>query len=168
MKKLAIILFMLAWLLSLIQSAEASEDKKIKVENVISMQILGGQASTKPSPLYKNNTVIGKEVIKKVTAWINSSVPIGDQPDYGRHGYPRVLKIRLNMEDPLYVEVGYKCVTSKSPPHGLFVPEGQIAIFKSCFEVKDEIVISNTKLSLRVKSSRVYEWLKMWEKIESK
>lgn len=124
---------MLAWLLSLIQSAEASEDKKVKVENVISMQVLGGLASTKPSPLYKNNTVIGKEVITKITAWINSSVPIGEQPGYGRHG--------------------------------LFVPEGQIGIFKNCIEVKDEIVISNTELSLRAKSPQLYEWLNMWEKL---
>jgi hypothetical protein len=159
MKKSAILLLMLAGLLSSIQLAQASKDKDVKVENVISMQVLGGLASTNPSPLYKNNTAIGKEMITKVVAWINSSAPIGEQPDYGKHGYPRVLKIQLSM-DTLYVEVGYKCVTSNSPPPGLFGPEGQIASFKSCSEVKDEIVLSNNKLNLRAKSPQLYEWLK--------
>jgi hypothetical protein len=103
MKKSVILLLMIAGLLSSIQLAEASEDKDVKVENVISMQVVGGLASTKPSPVYTYNTAIGKEMITKVVSWINSSVPIGEQPDYGKHGYPRVLKIQLSMENPLYV-----------------------------------------------------------------
>jgi hypothetical protein len=166
-KKSAILFLTIAGMLSSRQLAEACEDNKIKVENVISMQVLGGLAATKPSPVYKNNTANGKEIITKVVAWINSSVPIGEQPDYGKHGYPRVLKIQLINEDPLYVQVGYKCVTSKSPPPGIFAPEGQDASFKSCYEVKDEIVISKPKLNLRAKSTPLYEWLKRWENSES-
>ncbi|WP_201004113.1 hypothetical protein [Paenibacillus glycanilyticus] len=154
---------MLAWLLSPIQSAEASKDNKVKVEDVVSMQVVGGIHGTKPSPMYKNNNAIGKEVITKVTDWINSSIPIGVQPVYGRHGYPRILKIQLTTKESLYVEVGYICVTSNTPPPGVLTPKGETYIFKSCSELKDEIVIGNSTSSLRAKSPELYKWLKMWE-----
>lgn len=164
MKKSAILLLVLAWLLSPILSAEASEDNKVKVEDVVSMQVVGGLAGTRPSPMYKNNNAIGKEVITKVTDWMNSSIPIGVQPVYGRHGYPRILNIQLTTKDPLYVEVGYICVTSNTPPPGVLIPKEEIGIFKSCSELKDEIVIGNSTSALRIKSPQLFKWLKMWEK----
>ncbi|MFC5651395.1 hypothetical protein ACFPYJ_20220 [Paenibacillus solisilvae] len=165
MKKLYIGLFTAFFIFALSacgSNKEVFEPKTpiLKVEDVVSMQVVGGLHGTKPSPLYKISDATGKALITKIVGWINSSVPLGTQPEYGRHGYPMILKIQMNVGKPIYVEPGYKCVTLKSPPTDIHISEQtQIGTMKSCGAVKDEIVLSNTSINLRAKSPELYEWL---------
>lgn len=133
----------------------------LKLQEVASMQVVRGLAGTKPSPLYTNEDANGTAMITKIVGWINASVPLGTQPEYGRHGYPRKLKILLNNGESIYVELGYKCVTSKTPPPGVYSPHHD-AVYKSCSNVDNEIVLANSSTQTRIKSSELYEWLKSW------
>ncbi|MDQ6422270.1 hypothetical protein RB620_22845 [Paenibacillus sp. LHD-117] len=51
LKKFAILFLMLAGLCFSVHLAEASKELVVEAENVTSMQVVGGLAGTKPSPL---------------------------------------------------------------------------------------------------------------------
>lgn len=170
MKKLYFGLFIAFFIFAL--SACGSNEKVfepktsiLKVEDVASMQVVGGLHGTKPSTLYKISDATGKALITKIVGWINSSDPLGTQPEYGRHGYRMLLKIQMNVGKPIYVEPGYKCVTLKSPPADIDISDQtQIDTMKSCGVLIDEIVLSNASINLRAKSPELYEWLsKGWK-----
>ncbi|WP_274654365.1 hypothetical protein [Paenibacillus humicola] len=131
----------------------------LQIEDIASIQVVGGPPRTKPSPLYKFSDGTGKALITKIGGWINSSVPLGTQPDYGRHGYPRILKIQFNAGKPIFVEPGYKCIKLKKSPADIYIPETQTVTIKSCGAIKDEIVLSSVSINLRAKSPELYEWL---------
>ncbi len=127
-----------------------------KYEDVASLQVVGSLHGIKGSPLYQTADETGKATIRKIIDWINSSKPAGVQKDYGRHGYPMVIKIKMNDGKIITVEPGYKCVSYKlSNGNGL----------KTCSYVKDEIVLRDDSNQIVAKSPELYEWLiKDWKK----
>ncbi|AZN39917.1 hypothetical protein [Paenibacillus albus] len=125
--------------------------QSLKVEDVASLQVVGGLPGTKGSPLYQSTNETGKTIIAKIVSWINTSKPTGVQEEYGKHGYPMVIELKMNDGKFMYVETGYNCVI-KSNADG----SGS----KSCTTVKGEIVLSNDSTKMRAKSPELYEWLK--------
>lgn len=127
-----------------------------KYEDVASLQVVGSLHFVKGSPLYQTTDETGKAKIRKIIGWINSSKPLGVQKDYGRHGYPMVIKIKMNDGKIITVEPGYKCVSYK-------LSNGNV--LKTCSYVKDEIVLRDDSNQILVKSPELYEWLiKDWKK----
>lgn len=124
--------------------------QSLKVEDIASLQVVGGLPGTKGSPLYQSTNETGKTIITKIVSWINSSKPIGVQKEHGKHGYPMVIKLKMNDGKFMYVETGYTCV-SKTNADG----SGS----KSCTTLKGEIVLSNDSTKIRAESPELYEWL---------
>jgi hypothetical protein len=119
-------------------------------------RLSGGLPGTKGSPLYQITEETGKTIITKIVGWINSSKPVGVQAEYGKHGYPMVLKLKLNDGKFIFVEPGYTCV-SKTNADG--------SVLKSCTSVKGEIVLSNDSIKMRAESPEFYGWLNEgWKK----
>ncbi|WP_219835083.1 hypothetical protein [Paenibacillus sp. R14(2021)] len=150
--KLFAILLFLAVLLSTSRSyaAPGQPEQPLRTDAVASVQIRGGLHSTAPSPLYTFQTPEGRSVIAKIRNWYNAAVPLGLQPEYGRHGYPRTLHIRLQTGKEIVIEPAYDCF-SKSLSNGF--------VEKSCFSVGGEIAIYAGSLSLRAKSAELYDWI---------
>ncbi|SFS76823.1 hypothetical protein [Paenibacillus sp. BC26] len=122
----------------------------VKYEDVISLQVVGSLHGIKGSPIYQTSDVTGKFMITKVIDWINSSTPVGIQPDYGRHGYPMVLKIKMSDGNIISVVPAYKCESNKLENGNLL---------KACSNVNDEIVLYNNSGQIRAKSPDLYKWL---------
>lgn len=137
-------------------NSNALKTQSLKVEDIASLQVVGGLPSTKGSPLYQNAEETGKTIITKIVGWINSSKPVGVQKEYGKHGYPMLVELKMNDGKIIIVEPGYKCV-SKTNADG----SGS----KSCTSVKGEIILSNDSNKIRAESPELYEWLNEgWKK----
>src|ERR1700730_2973170 len=137
-------------------SSNAFKTQSVKVEDIASLQVVGGEPGTKGSPLYQNTEETGKTIITKIVGLINSSKPVGLQAEYGKHGYPMVIELKMNDGNFIFVEPGYTCV-SKTNADG----SGS----KSCRSVKNEIDLSNDSTKMRAESPELYEWLNEgWKK----
>jgi hypothetical protein len=138
------------------QNSNASNRQLLKVEDIASLQVVGGKPGTKPSPLFQNTDKSGKTIITKIAGWINASKPISGQTEYGKHGYPNVVSLRMNEGKIITVEPAYDCV-SKTNADGSGT--------KTCTPAKSEIVLSNDSNKIRAESPELYEWLKEgWKK----
>ncbi|MCM2999993.1 hypothetical protein M3647_21185 [Paenibacillus cellulositrophicus] len=120
-------------------------------ENIESLQVVGGLPATKHSPLFQNTEESGKSTITKVVGWIHSAEPVSGQTEYGKHGYPMAISIKMDDGKMLSIEPAYDCVTQKNS-------DGSGS--KTCNPIKDEIIYSNDSIKIRAKSPELYEWLK--------
>lgn len=118
--------------------------------NVESLQVVGGLPGTKGSQLFQKSDDKSKEIITKIVGWINSAKPVKGQTDYGKHGYPMVITIKMNDGSTVSVEPAYDCVT-KTNVDG--------SVFRNCTPITGELVIFNDSKTL-VESSELYKWLK--------
>ncbi|MFC5651394.1 hypothetical protein ACFPYJ_20215 [Paenibacillus solisilvae] len=149
------IVFIVVVSIIILTAWNSSTTQLLKVEDIASMQVVGGLASTKPSHLYQSTEEIGKITITKIVDWINSSKPIGGQKEYGKHGYPMVIEIKKNDGKIITIEPAYNCVT-KTYAGGRT---------KTCISVKGEIVLSIDSDRIRAESPELYDWLKEgWKK----
>ncbi|MDQ0888865.1 hypothetical protein QFZ81_003953 [Paenibacillus sp. V4I9] len=129
-----------------------SVSELITIENVESLQVVGGLPGAKGSPLFQKNDAKGKDIITKIIGWLSSAKPVNDQTEtqYGKHGYPMVIEINKNDGRTTYIELAYNCV-SKTNPDGSGT--------KTCTAAEGEVFIYNELIKTRVNSPRLYEWL---------
>jgi|HigsolmetaGSP11D_1036233.scaffolds.fasta_scaffold12686_1 hypothetical protein len=120
-------------------------------ENIESLQVVGGLPGTKHSPLFLNTEEAGKSTITKIVGWIHSAKPVSGQTEYGKHGYPMVISIKMDDGKMISIEPAYDCVSQTNA-------DGSSS--KTCTSIKDEIVYSNDSIKIRAKSPELYEWLK--------
>jgi hypothetical protein len=139
--------------LQIINTAEKQRTpmQSLIAENIESLQVIGGKPGTKHSPLFQNNEEAGKAIITKIVAWIHSAKAVSGQTEYGKHGYPMVISIKMNDGKMISIEPAYDCV-SKTNADGSGI--------KTCTPIKDEIVYSNDSNKIRAESPELYEWLK--------
>ncbi|MDQ0888820.1 hypothetical protein QFZ81_003908 [Paenibacillus sp. V4I9] len=128
----------------------ASNRQLLKTEEIASLQIVGGLPGTKHSPLFQNTDGNGKTTVTKIASWINASKPIRGQTEYGKHGYPMVVSLKMNDGKMITVEPAYDCV-SKTNTDG----SGS----KTCTPAKNEIVISKDSNKIRAESPELCKWL---------
>jgi uncharacterized membrane protein len=137
-------------------NSNAANTQPLKVEDIASLQVLGGLPGRAGSPLYQNTKETGKTIISKIVGWINASKPVDGQTEYGKHGYPMVINLKMNDGKMIIAEPAYNCV-SKTNADG----SGS----KSCTSVEGEIVLSNDSSNMRAESPELYEWLSEgWKK----
>ena len=123
----------------------------LTAENIESLQVVGGIPGTKSSPVFQNNERAGKTVITKIVGWIHAAKPAGGQTEYGKHGYPMVISIKLDNGKFMSIEPAYDCVsTANADGSG----------FKTCTPIYGEIIFSNALNKIRAESPELYEWLK--------
>lgn len=122
----------------------------IKVEEVASLQVVGGLYGKEGSPLYLNTEQGGKTTLTKIVGWINSSNPVDGQTKFGKHGYPMYADLKMNGGKLMTIEPAYSC-TINSDLIGNDT--------KSCSPVKGELVLSIDSNEFRVKSPELSEWL---------
>lgn len=132
-------------------NTNTSKLQSINVGDVESLQVVGGLPGTKGSPLYLNTVQSGKTIITKIVGWISSSIVVGGQTEYGKHGYPMGINLKMNDGKFITVEPAYNC-TSKINSDG----SGST----TCAPVKGELVISRDSKKIRVKSPELSEWIK--------
>jgi hypothetical protein len=131
--------------------SEATPMQSLIVENIESLQVVGGLPGTKHSPLFQNTEEASKATITKIVGWIHSAKPVSGQTDYGKHGYPMVISIKIDDGKMISIEPAYDC-ESKTNADGSGT--------KTCTPIKDEIVFSNDSNKIRAESPELYEWLK--------
>lgn len=143
-----------------LQATSAADEQQtllpsLQADHIQSLQVVGGMVGTKHSPQYGNSDITGKSVINKFAMWIHTAAPTGIQPEYGKHGYPMVIRIMMDDGSELSVEPAYECVSTT-------YEDGRV--HKTCNSVPDEVAISSSAFdpntnAVRVRSPEIYDWL---------
>lgn len=128
---------------------DASKLPAMKADNVASMQVVGGLPGTKHSPLFVGSEQAGAEVIDQLVGWINAAQIIDVQPDYGRHGYPMVVRIRLKDGGEITLEPAYECTTTTKADRSV----------KTCHAIKGEVALWDDTGGTRIAAPPLFDWL---------
>lgn len=148
--------------------SDNSELLLLNLEDVVSIQVNGGlpMLSSKQALLLNMNNPKDKDLITKVVTWLNNSRQINGQVNYGRHGYPNTMKIKLK-DGEINIEPAYNCYTKKFDNGG-----SQTTCVPTKGEVVFEVDKANEKYGglksvkrTRLKSPELYSWLQGgWKK----
>jgi hypothetical protein len=131
------------------------QTQKLNVVDVESLQVVGGLPGVKGSPLFLKTDTHGKAMISKAVEWINSSKIADGTTEFGKHGYPMVVRLKMNDGKIVIVEPAYNCILKTNE-------DGSGS--KTCTPVKDEIVLSKDSKQIRLTSPEIYDWLqKGWK-----
>ena len=151
MKKLVIIYMVFAGLFSSIQLATASIQPRLKTEDVLSIQanrIYGG------SRLFKESDGYEEVIISKVVKWITTSNPTEGPTELELNKTPiSKLKIRMKDGDIAVIEPAYNCISENKK--------------KTCTIADGEVIYTQNKIKIRLKSLELYDWLLVGWKYES-
>ena len=125
----------------------------LQIDDVESVQIIGGIVDRKPRTLlYTNESSSGKQMISNIVSWVNAAVPVKGATEFGKHGYPDTIQIERTDSSDVRIEHAYNCVVSPVKENGTAT--------KSCSPVDGEVVLTKDSVKTRLASSELFEWLK--------
>ncbi|MFC5653725.1 hypothetical protein ACFPYJ_32350 [Paenibacillus solisilvae] len=123
----------------------------LKLGEVESVQIVGSLVDRKPkTPLYTNESSSGKEVITNIVSRVNEATLAEGPTEFGKHGYPDVIKIE-RLGESTVIEPAVNCVVSK---------QENGTTTKSYSPVDGEVVLTKDSVKTLLASSELFEWLK--------
>jgi hypothetical protein len=133
----------------------------LKVKDIVSVRVSGGLPSS-----YKQALLLNMEdpkdrvLITRVVTWLDNSKQIDGQVNYGKHGYPNGINIKLK-DGEAQIEPAFNCTITKFKNGGSQ---------KTCVPIKGEVVFELDKLNekygglksvkrIRLKSPSLYDWI---------
>ncbi|WP_312469850.1 hypothetical protein [Neobacillus sp.] len=156
MKKLVIIGLVIAGLFSPMLLVKADVNPKLngihplKTEEVNSVQVkrLSGR-----SRIFQINDGYEEVIIRKVINWINTSRPANGVTEFESYKSPVKLKVTMSNGDVASLEPVFNCITENDG--------------KTCTLVDSEVLYTQNKVKVRLKSQELYDWLLVGWKYES-
>lgn len=152
MKRLVVLILVLAGIFSAIQLVKANIQPKLKTEDVLSVQVNG---LNEESRLFRESDGYEEVIISKVIKWINTSSASEGSTELNLNKTPivSILKIKMKNGDVAVIEPAYNCISENQR--------------KICTIADGEVVYTQNQMKTRLKSQYLYDWLLVGWKYES-
>lgn len=149
--RLVAIYIVFSGIFSSTQLVMASIQPKIKVHDVVSIQVNRLNGGTR---IFKVSDGYEEVIINKVVKWINQSSSVEGPTELEQYHTP-IAKLRIRIKDGevIIIEPAYNCISEKQ--------------VKNCTIADGEVIYTNNNMKVRLKSLELFDWLLVGWKFES-